>query len=257
MNEAVIFESPIGPPVEFNYAGKFGLTVSWINDSRLSKITLVKKEYVGEPNSSSSHFVTLQNLIQTWSELQMYTTSSTSITDRIYNDILCAVSQAASVKVENASENLFEIRRKTGFTWSRLADLLNIDRRTLNNWASGATISKKNRWHLAKTLEVLRCADKGSAELNSAALNERRVQFEPSPFEAIRAGNYEYAKQRLFNGLPQPNYWQTVPGSVSRIGEFQPIVFHADADGTERITPLPHEPEKAARKKQIKQRLRA
>ena len=249
MNETVIFESPIVRPIVFEHEGKSEQIASWRIDLRLSNPALTKIDIIGEPHSYSSHFETLQNLIQKWAKLQICTTSSVSLTDRIHTDLLYAVSQAASVKAENASKNLSEIQAKTDLSRTRLADLLNINRRTLNNWTKGATISKKNRVHLAKTLEVIRCADKGSANLNSAALYVRQIQSDPSPFEAIRAGNYEYAKQRLFDGLLWPIRWPTSTGHAPRTGKFQVIVSYADADWTENFVPLPYEPEEADRKK--------
>ena len=152
----------------------------------------------------------------------------------------------------SAIENLFELRRLTGFTWTHLASLLNVDRRTLNNWVKGVKIREQNGLHIAKTLEVLRFADRGSAELNSAALNKQDVRNKLSPFEAIRASDYELAKQWLSLGISRPNIWQGMTDTSPQIGEFQRMVIHAGADGTEMIEPLPDEPEPESRKRQIR-----
>ena len=162
-----------------------------------------------------------------------------------------AEARAASVNIEDASENLFEIRRLTGFTWSLLAGLLNVNRRTLNNWAGGANIRGKNRAHLAKTLGVLRFADRGLAELNATALHEQGPRQRHSPFEAIQAEDYELAKQLLSHGPSRPDK-RPAASSMLRIGEFRPILMHPDADGTEKIEELPNMPKPKSRRKPIR-----
>ena len=171
---------------------------------------------------------------------------------KILIDQLQAETRANSVNAENATENLFEIRRLTGFTWNRLAQLLNVDRRTLNNWAKGTKIREKNRKHIAETLGVLRFIDRGSAEFNSSALNENNALHDPNSFEAIRTGNYETAKLRLSPGVSRPYGPQTGTHATPLYGEFQPMVMYPDADGTEMFEPLADEPEPTSRKRQIK-----
>lgn len=147
--------------------------------------------------------------------------------------------RAASVNIEDATENLFEIRRLTSFSWDKLARLLNVDDQTLNNWVKGAKIQDRYREHIAKTLEVLRTGDRKYAEFDSAVLNE---QHELGIFEAIRARDYETAKQYLSFGVYQLHSQQAVTDTIYWIGEYQPMLMHPDADGTEKIEALPDEP---------------
>jgi len=167
-------------------------------------------------------------------------------------DRLRSEKRAVSVRVESASENLFELRRLTGFSWIDLSGLLKVDRRTLNNWVKGRKIRQQNREHIARTLEVMRFADRGSAELNAVALNEWHTLHGVSPLEAIQAGNYALARQFLSHGTARPDEWRAGTDSTSWVGEFQPIVMHADADGTETIEPLPDEPAPVSRKRPIR-----
>ncbi len=166
--------------------------------------------------------------------------------------VMYAEECTTSVNLKDSAENLFEIRRLTGFSWVKLAGLLNVNKRTLFNWVAGAKIRDCNRDHIAKTLEALRFADRGAAELNSAVLNERR--HKRSPFEAIQLGKYELAKQLLSDGTSQPETWQIPTTKISPSVEFGQIIMHVDADGTESIQPLPYEPEPASRKRRIKRR---
>lgn len=50
----------------------------------------------------------------------------------------------------------------------------------------------------------------------------------------------------------RPDNWQAITKSASLFGDFQPIVMHTDADGTEMIESLPDEPEPVSRKRQIR-----
>ena len=165
-----------------------------------------------------------------------------------------AEERVLSVNVETAIKNIYEIRRLTGFTWTRLANLLNVDRRTLNNWINGANIRDKNRQHVANTLGVLRYIDRGLAELNSTALHEQYSQYRLSPFEAIRTGKYEVAKQLLSHGVSRPNRRYIAEHNTARDGDLLPIFMHPDADGTEVIEPLPYEPPSPSRKRPIRRR---
>ncbi len=167
-------------------------------------------------------------------------------------DLYRARVRADAVRASDAPENLFELRRLTGFTWIRLAVMLNVDRRTLNNWVRGARIRVKNREYIAKTLAVMRFADRGSAERNAAALDERHVSCPVSPFEAIRARNYEVARQYLSHGPSRPHGRHATTDVMHWAGEFRPIVMHEDADGTEIVEPLPDEPAPLSRKRPIR-----
>ena len=165
---------------------------------------------------------------------------------------LNAEEQTKAVSVENASKSIYEIRRLTGFTWTSLANLLNVDERAFNSWINGSYIPNKNRKHIAKTLEVLRFIDQGLAELNSAALEERSGLTELSPFEAIRTGNYEAAKKQLSRGISRPESRQVNERKILDSGGLLPIFMHPDADGTEMIEPLPYEPAPASHKRPIR-----
>ncbi|MCY3768632.1 MAG: hypothetical protein OXG56_04595 [Gammaproteobacteria bacterium] len=182
-----------------------------------------------------------------WPE-PLSSTVSSVIFSESFADLFRAEKRAASVNTADAPENLFELRRLTGFTWTRLAILLNVTRRTLNNWVKGAKIRNTNHEHIAKTLEVLRFADRGSAELNATVLDEQSTAYEPTPFEAIRTQDYDAAKRYLSHGVSRPHGY----GVASWTGEFQPMFFHADADGTEAMEPLPDEPTPISRKRKIK-----
>ena len=250
MIEVAITDFPVEPPTRFERKTELRKSDPWLADLRDLNVGLTGTG-TGAPISSSSCFGALKNISLLWQEPPTHTASWINLIE-LYIDRLHAEERAASVNIDDAPENLFELRRLTGFTWTHLANLLNVDRRTLNNWVKGAKIREQNRLHIAKTLKVLRFADRGSAELNSTALNRQRVWSKLSPFEAIRTGDYEIAKQWLSHGLSRFNRWQATIDTTPQIGEFQPMAMHADADGTETIEPLPDEPEPVSRKRQIR-----
>ena len=242
-------EAPARPPMYFEYR-----TDSSEQDSRgvipsTPVVSTIENTLPGWPRSSSCPI--REKLYPVEPEFTARTASKTDFIELLAK-ILQAERRASFVNFANASANLFELRRLTGFTWTRLANLLDVDRRTLNNWAKGAKIREKNCEHIGKTLEVLRFADRGSAELNAAALDEYCPPYELSPFEAIRQKNYETAKQYLSYGLSRPHSQYAATDAVSWIGEFQQMAMHPDADGTEKIEPLPYEPAPTYRKREIK-----
>ena len=252
MNVAVIAGNPVKPPTNYELEAVFNKLDAQLVDLQTSGYApIVNYTDLWAQVSSASRLSTTYTVLLTRQESHIDTTSWVNVFD-LYIDLLQAETRANSVNVENATENLFEIRRLTGFTWNNLARLLNVDRRTLNNWAKGTKIREKNRNHIAETLGVLRFIDRGAAELNSSALNEHHVLHEPNPFEAIRTGNYEAAKQRLSPGVSRQYESRSATHATPLYGEFQPMVMHADADGTEMIESLPDESAPVSRKRQIK-----
>ena len=150
----------------------------------------------------------------------------------------------------DAHGNLFEIRRLTGLNWTRLADLLNVDRRTIHNWVKGGRIRKVNRHHVAETLKVLRFADRGSAELNVSGLEAPSVSG-LTALELVKAAQYANARNTLGRGISRPFAAPQESDAGLRTGTFRSIVAHDGADGSEMIEPLPDEPVPRSRKRRL------
>lgn len=242
-------EPPSMPPMHFEYRADFSGPGSWDDIPRAPVASAIESVLLGWSQSSSHPIREISSPVESIPVAR--TTSGIDFLELLAK-LLQAEQRASSVDFANASENLFELRRLTGFTWARLSSLLNVDRRTLNNWAKGAKIRKKNCEHIGRALEVLRFSDRGSSELNAAALDKYYAPYELSPFEAISQKNYEAAKQYLSYGLSRPHNQYVATDMVSWIGEFQQMAMHPDADGTEKIEALPDEPMPAHRKRKIK-----
>ena len=194
----VSLEAPSMPPVHFEYRADTRRQDSWGIDPHAPIASAIESVLLGWSQSSSHPTCEIlcpaepRPVARTASEVDFF---------ELLTKLLQASQRASSVNFAKASENLFELRRLTGFTWARLASLLNVDRRTLNNWVKGKKIREKNCEHIGKALEVLRFADRGTSELNAAALGEHCAPHELSPSEAISLKNYEMAKQYLSYGL--------------------------------------------------------
>lgn len=162
-----------------------------------------------------------------------------------------AEKRANAVNREKATENVFEIRRLTGFTRQQLAEILNVDRRTIHNWMQRGTIKRTDREHIAETLAVLRFADRGLSEENAKAMTERSQEFGMTPLEAIKEHQYSVARQCLSPGPGRPQLVRKASDPASWIGEFQPLLMHEGADGSESSEPLPEAPRPASRRRKI------
>lgn len=242
----VTHEAPETPPTQFELVGEPRIYDSWQGGIPDLRRSLCANGFWMMPPSSSRQG-TLENLSPIWLVLTTPTASRKGIAESL-TGLFRADERAASVREADAAENLFELRRLTGLPWKPLANLLNVDRRTLHNWVKGGEVRIANRQHIAKTLSVMRFADRGTAEENVRALMERSSSS-VTPFEAIKGGKYLSARQLLSHGQSRP---LLAPVSTSWTGEFRPMALHEGADGSEIYEPLPDEPKPVSRKRRIK-----
>lgn len=145
-------------------------------------------------------------------------------------------------------DNLFEIRRLTGFTWNEIAALLCVDRRTVHNWVKGSAIREANRNKVADALRVLRYLDRGAAAQNRTILALREAG-EDAVSDLISKDLFEEAKRRAGPGITRPSQrWATVdPGWIDEYGPLPLGVREmADPEGAMmEIAPDPAPPSRA------------
>ena len=84
---------------------------------------------------------------------------------------------------------VMELRRRSGLTWSRLAELFGVERRSVHFWASGRAMNDLNRERLGRILALIR-----RLPVDSEAV--RRWLFSPNdsgvmPFDQLRDARYE------------------------------------------------------------------
>ena len=159
-------------------------------------------------------------------------TFSRLIFDESLDVLLEALKRSLAVDSSQTTNNLFEIRRLTTLSWERLANLLNVDQKTITIWARGHEITDEHVSHIAKTLSVLRYSDKGDSKLNAKGLDW--VCDYVTVFELIKHRQYFEAIRALGPGIGRPQYTKS---KLYRIGDSTPIFTHERADGSEEYIP--------------------
>lgn len=239
---------PLTPPSHFER--RIGTTTydTWI--APMGEANCIITHGFSDMFSSSSRQGSIENLSRIWLESPSSTASDRSLSDPLV-DLLRATKREASVIEKDATKNLFEIRRLTGFTWEKLANLLNVDRRTLCNWVKGSEIRDSNRSRIAKTLRILRYSDRGSSDDNAKALNFTLTNG-ATAFEMIKAGRFPEARYAMGHGISRAGSFPQTNQMVSIGGwDLQPLTMHEDASGDDDLKQLPHEPKPASRKRRI------
>ncbi len=176
-------------------------------------------------------------------------TFSRLIFDDSLDILLEAIKRSLAVDSSQTTNNLFEIRRMTIFSWERLANLLNVDHQTMTFWARGHEIADEHFSHIARTLSVLRYSDKGDSKLNAIALDS--VCDYVSVFELIKNRKYFEAIRALGPGIGRPQYTKS---KLHRTGDSTPMFTHEKADGSEEYIPPPDESEPIGQRVRVRKR---
>ena len=237
---------PSVPPTEFIQSTETDYTDTWLGNTTNFVRETLGRGFSDSWTSSSKHG-TLEYFSKNWLQPISQTSSRTAIAESVKN-MIDAETRESSITAADASENVFELRRLTGFSWVRLAEFLNVDRRTLNNWVNGSEIRTRNRKHIDSALAVLHFIDRGTAEDNCRAL-ETRIS-NSTAFELIRTERYYQARSKIG---PGPKRFRSPKlSNTDWIREHHPITIHEDADGTESIELLTSVPKPQALKRQLK-----
>lgn len=92
-----------------------------------------------------------------------------------------------------------ELRRLSGLTWERLAELFGTSRRALHFWASGKAMNADNEERLFRLLATVRHIDRGSAAANRAVLLSAD-ETGTRPIDQLSLGDYDGTMKRLGRG---------------------------------------------------------
>ncbi len=196
----------------------------------------------------SSSANTWEEMFDSWAYQAQTSSSPQPFTDDDNQARLDAIARSKSVDRQLASENVFEIRRMTGFSWSAIGELLNVDRRTITNWAQGKPIKEANKDQIALVLSALRYVDRGDVDSNQDLLKRILANGETA-IATLAKGNAALVKRALSFGEPKkmrlgrPEF---VAPSTSTLS------YHEGADGTEVSEPLAFEAKPASKKKKLK-----
>lgn len=100
-------------------------------------------------------------------------------------------SDVAGLFRERTPSGVWEVRRLTGLTWEKIADLFGVSRRTIHFWTSGKQMSSEKELHMLRLLDALKpisSDDPGSMSL--ALLDDASGK---PPLLLLAEGNYEEA----------------------------------------------------------------
>lgn len=110
----------------------------------------------------------------------------------------------------STASDLAALRRRTGLTWSQLAHLFGVGRRSLHNWILGSTMSQKN----AETLRSLLKATRALAQ-NLASNNRYLLQSADhrgvSIFEHLAEGRFGEAEELVTAALSTTRTYKRPP----------------------------------------------
>jgi len=91
--------------------------------------------------------------------------------------------------VEQAA-TLGELRRLTGLTWEKIADLFGVSRRAVHFWASGKPMDAPHQEHLQRSLGCIKVVDRGNAPANREALFAANT-VGVAPFDLLESRKYQ------------------------------------------------------------------
>lgn len=245
----VVTENPSSPPVRFQIPDE-DYEIDRSSQSAWRRSTVVYAQPHGFSGSASRDARTLESFFQAFGIERPVTSSYVSVAESLF-DRRRAEKRSTSVNEYSSYANVCELRKLTGFSWERLGQLLNVDRRTIYNWLKSSEIRDANRIHIAQCLSVLRFADRGSASANRAMLDSVFENGLPV-FSHIRNRRYEDARRLLGYGKSTPRLALTAAPRDHAGNATHGMLMHADADGFETIEPLPNEPEPASRKRLVR-----
>ena len=93
---------------------------------------------------------------------------------------------------EATRQAIMELRRVTGLTWDHIANIFQVSRRSVHNWANGKTMTQSNEEKLHEILSVARRIDTGSAASNRSAFLSKDSSGR-SPLEMLTDSKYSDA----------------------------------------------------------------
>jgi hypothetical protein len=168
---------------------------------------------------------------------------SSSVIDIIsqYGSWIHAAIRGGRVQTQKASENIFEIKRLTGYSWSKIAEVVGVDRRSITTWVGGGEIRDKNAQAIAGALATLRFIDRGSAEENRQAL-ETAVGNGQLVFHYLVDRRHDEVRAVLGPGTGRHSLSNAIPkmgeAGATTAGLGREMLVHPEADPNDTtVTP--------------------
>ena len=105
-------------------------------------------------------------------------------------------------ETEATRRTVSELRRISGLTWRELGHLLGVSRRRVHHWASGKPLDADNEELLARVLDIVRAADRGSARRTRAVLLDAGEGT--TPLDMLASQRFDDARRALGQGRARP-----------------------------------------------------
>jgi len=133
-----------------------------------------------------------------------------------------------------------ELRRLSGLTWEKVAELVDVRAKTVYNWVAGHTVAEKNLHRLAEIVAVLRFIDRGYGEANRDLLMKTSVGGR-TLFSLLAASEFDLVKESAGVGHGRPEPTSPLSSEALRFtgpDHFGTALSHSESDESSDILPL-------------------
>ena len=141
------------------------------------------------------------------------------------------VTQAPAPRQETPSPRkiLHQLYRWSGLTWDQIADLFEVDRRSVHFWTSGRALNAENEEHVFQLWATFRYIDRGFAPANRAVLLNPREDG-VRPLDLLTQRRYDEVRALLGKGQGRPDEPPSAPVPIERKRAYGlPVEILADA----------------------------
>ena len=112
------------------------------------------------------------------------------------------IKHAPAESTESTAEAVMEIRRRSGLTWEELADLFDVSRRSVHNWANGKAVRAGHDRTIRKMLAAVRRLDRSDRGAARALLLTAHGATGISTLDLLKDGRFDEAMERVESARP-------------------------------------------------------
>ncbi|MEO1406682.1 MAG: hypothetical protein AAFV54_09355 [Pseudomonadota bacterium] len=163
----------------------------------------------------------------------------------LYAEVVYSTSVPLAVHVDisvhrTPAQSVQAIRRLTGLPWSKIADVFDVSRRTIHNWASGADVAPENARRIVSVASAIQDIDRGTVAANAALLGHE-FSNGLTGFELLRTQAYDAFRQSFAVGRHprdtsnQPSHQKRPVNAPAHFGD---ETLSASDDVSQPILPL-------------------
>lgn len=118
-----------------------------------------------------------------------------------------AVPAKADAEGKRVYTKLFDLQRITGYSWTRIAELMSCSRQSIHNWQRGEALSERSIRDIARMHDALSFIDRGSQVETKDVLEKDEGQV----FKLLKGLDFENAKSLAGPGTAQDDmFWKGI-----------------------------------------------